>query len=76
MTLSVTSPLSSLRFGKKRVGIYIFIQNPTKYMTVSGLGVVGPLKFFKIPLSDHGVHLKSPQIELLPKFSYELSTYF
>ena len=27
-------------------------------MTLSGVGVVGPLKFSKIPLSDHGVHLK------------------
>ena len=36
------------------------VVKPTQYMTLSGGGVVGPLKFSKIPLSDHGVHLKVP----------------
>ena len=30
-------------------------------MTLSGVGMEGPLQFYKIPLSDHGVHLKSLQ---------------
>ena len=30
-------------------------------MRLSGVGVVGPLKFSKIPLNDHGVHLKGLQ---------------
>ena len=40
------------------LGICFLVVNPTKYMTLSGKGVVGPLRFSKFPLSDHGVHLK------------------
>ena len=41
-------------------GYMIFVGKSTYYMTLSGVGVVGPLKFSKIPLTDHGVQLKSP----------------
>ena len=40
-------------------------------------GVVGPLKFSKIPLSDHGVYLKGLKIPLQRLFPYQiLSSYF
>ena len=39
----------------------LLVAKPTKYMTLSGVGVVGPFKVSKIPLSDHGVHLKGLQ---------------
>ena len=48
---------------KNGVGVCILVVKPTKYM---GWGseqwLVGPLEFFKIPLSDDGVHLKGLEI--------------
>ena len=41
--------------------ICFLVVKPTKYMTLSRRGVVGPLRFSKIPLSDHGVHTKIVQ---------------
>ena len=37
---------------------YIITISHLVHDTLSGMGVVGPLKFSKIPVSDHNVHLK------------------
>ena len=42
-------------------------------MTLSGVGVVDPLKFSKIPLSDHGVHLKG--VDQLAKLASHIKTH-
>ena len=51
--------MKMLKNHKNWGGYMIFVGKSTYYMTLSGVGVVGPLKFSKIPLTDHVVQLKS-----------------
>ena len=67
-----------MKITKKGMGICFLVVNPTYCMTPSGRGVVGPLRFSKFPLSDHGVHAKivqPPRAALLRLliFLYKLS---
>ena len=51
--------MKMLKNHKNWGGYMIFVGKSTYYMTLSGVGVVGPLKFSKIPLTDHVVLLKN-----------------
>ena len=66
-----------MRWKLRKVGwAMFFVVKPTYYMTLSGVELAGPIKFSKIPLSDHGFHLKVLQTILPPTQPYPIPMYY